>query len=83
MTLKQVHEKQTVTNTVVNNVQAQIQHRLPSQPFQNPKKNVSAITLRSGKELKEPRTNREVEHEVEVQEPEPNQLKRHPLMVRN
>ena len=51
----------------------QIQHRLPSQPFQNPKENVSAMTLRSGKELKETRKDRGVEHEIEVQELEPNQ----------
>ena len=37
------------------------------------------MTLRSGKELKEPRKNREVEHEIEVNKPkakpEPNQDK--------
>ena len=31
------------------------------------------MTLRSGKELKDPRKNKEVEHEIEVQEPEPDQ----------
>ena len=72
MTLKQVEEKQTASDTLVSNLQAQIQHRLPSQPFQNPKENVSATSLRSGKVLKEPRKNREIEHEVEVQKPEPN-----------
>ena len=34
---------------------------------------MSAMTLRSGKELKESRKNGEVEHEVEVSKPEPNQ----------
>ena len=34
---------------------------------------MSAITLRSGKELKEHRKNGEVEHEIEVNKPEPNQ----------
>ena len=34
---------------------------------------MSAITLRSGKELKEHRKNREIEHEIEVNKPEPNQ----------
>jgi len=45
---------------------------LLSQPFQNSKKNVSAMTLRSGKELKEPRKNREVEYEIEINKLEPN-----------
>jgi len=45
---------------------------LPSQPFQNSKQNVSAMTLRSGKELKEPMKNREVEYEIEVNKSEPN-----------
>ena len=31
------------------------------------------MTLKSGKQLKEPRKNREVEHEMEVNKPEPNQ----------
>jgi len=72
MTLKQVQERHTVTDTIVSNLQAQIQHRLPSQPFQNPKQNVSAMTLRSGKELKELRKNRKVKHEIEINKPEPN-----------
>jgi len=33
---------------------------------------VSAMTLRSGKELKEPRKNKEVEHEIAVSKFEPN-----------
>ena len=60
-------------DTTISNLRAQIQHRLPSQPFHNPKENVSAMTLRSGKQLKEPRKNREVEHELELNKPEPNQ----------
>ena len=43
-----------------------MQNRLPSKPYPNPKENVSAITLRSAKELQEPRKSREVEHELEV-----------------
>jgi len=43
-----------------------MQNRLPSQPYPNPKENVSAITLRSGKELKEPRKSRDLEPELEV-----------------
>ena len=54
-TLKQARERQTATDIIVSNLQAQMQNRLPSQPYPNPKENVSAITLRSGKELQEPR----------------------------
>ncbi|XP_012435429.2 uncharacterized protein LOC105762056 [Gossypium raimondii] len=36
----------------LGNLQAQVNNRLPSQPVANPKDNVSAITLRSGKELR-------------------------------
>ena len=70
-TLKQVQERQTATDTIVSNSQAQLQNRLPSQPYPNPKENVSAITLRSEKELKEPMKNREVKPELEVKGAEP------------
>ena len=70
-TLKQVQEKQTATDILVSNLQAQMQNRLPSLPYPNPKENVSAITLRSGKELQEPRKSREVELELEVKGAEP------------
>jgi len=73
MAPKSVQERQTATDTIVSNLQAQIQQRLPYQPFQNPNENVSSMTLRSGKELTEPTKNREVEHEMEVNKPEPNQ----------
>jgi len=65
-TLKQVQERQTATDTIVSNLQAQSQNRLPSQPYPNPKENVNPITLRCGKELKEPMKKREVEPELEV-----------------
>jgi len=48
-----------------------MQNRLPSQPYPNPKENVSAMALRSGKELKEPRKSRELEPELEVKRAEP------------
>ena len=70
-TLKQVQETQTATDTIVTNFQAQLQNRLPSQPYPNPKEDVSAMTLRSGKELKEPTKKREVEPELEVKGTEP------------
>ena len=69
--LKQVQEKQTATDIIVSNLQAQMQNRFPSQPYPNPKENVSAITLRSGKELQEPRKSREVETELEIKGTDP------------
>jgi len=65
-TLKQVQGRQTVTDIIVSNLQAQMQNRLPSRPYPNPKENVSAITLRSGKELKQPRKSGELELELAV-----------------
>jgi len=65
-TLKQVQEKQTATDITLSNLQAQMQNRLPSQPYPNPMENVNAMTLRSGKELKEPKKNRELEPESEI-----------------
>jgi len=38
-----------------------MQHRLPSQPLQNPNKNANAMTLGYGKELKELGKYREAE----------------------
>jgi len=70
-TLKQVQERQTATDIIDSNLQAQIQNRLPSQPYSNPKENVSAITIRSGEELKEPRKSRELEPELEIKGAEP------------
>ncbi|PPD91093.1 hypothetical protein GOBAR_DD11966 [Gossypium barbadense] len=40
------------TDVNLGNLQAQVNNRLPSQPVENPRDNVSAITLRSGKELR-------------------------------
>lgn len=70
-TLKQVQERQAATDIIVSNLQDQMQNRLPSQPYPNPKENVSAITLRSGKELKERRKSGELEPELEVKGVEP------------
>ena len=50
----------------MSNLQAQLQNRLPSQPYPNPKENVSVITLRNEKELKEPIKKREEEPELEI-----------------
>jgi len=43
-----------------------MQNRLPSQPYPNPKENVSAITIRTRKELQEPRKSRELEPKLET-----------------
>ena len=40
--------------------------------FKISKDNVSSMTLRSGKELKKPRKNREAELQIEVNKLEPN-----------
>ena len=48
-----------------------MKNRLPSQPYPNSKENVSATTLRNGKELQKPRKNREVELKLEVKGAEP------------
>ena len=65
-TLKQVQERQMATDIIVSNLRAQMQNRLPSQPYPNPKENFSAITIRSGKKFQKPRKSREVELELEV-----------------
>ena len=66
MTLKQVQERQTATDTIVINLHAQMQHKLSSQPFNKSKENESIMTLGSGKEWKELRKSGEVEQEIEV-----------------
>ena len=70
-TLKQFQERQTATDIIFSDLQAQLQNRLPSQPYPNPKGNVSAITIRSGKELQEPRNSRESEPKLETNRAEP------------
>jgi len=52
--LKQMSQTQSALGALVSNRQSQSSNRLPAQPFTNPKDNVSAITLRSGKQLGEP-----------------------------
>ena len=49
---KQLQQRATTTDTNLGNLQAQLNNRLPPQPIVNLKDNVSAITLRSGKDLK-------------------------------
>ncbi|VFQ62679.1 unnamed protein product [Cuscuta campestris] len=53
-TLKQLQEKQSATEVTISNLQAQLNNRFPSQPFLNPKENLSAIELRNKKKLPEP-----------------------------
>ncbi|PPE01516.1 hypothetical protein GOBAR_DD01445 [Gossypium barbadense] len=50
--VKQLQTRASSTDVNLGNLQAQVNNRLPSQPVVNPRDNVSAITLRSGKELR-------------------------------
>ncbi|TYI61425.1 hypothetical protein E1A91_D10G171300v1, partial [Gossypium mustelinum] len=52
LTVKQLQTRASSTDVILGNLQAQVNNRLPSQPVANPRDNVSAITLRSGKELR-------------------------------
>ena len=52
LAVKQFQTKASSTDVNLGNLQAQVNNRLPSQPVVNPRDNVSAITLRSGKELR-------------------------------
>ena len=46
-TLKQVQGRQTTTDIIVSNLQTQMQNKLPSQPYPNPKGNVSCLLYTS------------------------------------
>ncbi|VFQ70069.1 unnamed protein product [Cuscuta campestris] len=70
-TLKQMQEKQSATEVTVSNLQAQLNNRFPSQPFLNPKENLSAIELRNKKKLQEPSFVSREEREKELH---PNQV---------
>lgn len=62
-------QTQSALGTLVSNMQSQSSNRLPAQPFTNPKDNVSAMTLRSIKELGAPPVSKkDVESEKEVSE---------------
>ena len=53
--------------TAINHLEAQVGGKLPSQPEANPK-NVSAMTLRSGNEVEEPKkTIPAIENEEEIE----------------
>ncbi|VFQ84573.1 unnamed protein product [Cuscuta campestris] len=54
MNMKLMQERQTAQDTLLSNLQAQINNRLPAQPFPAPKENVSAVVLRNNKVLPEP-----------------------------
>jgi hypothetical protein len=62
----------------VGKLEAQMNGKLPSQAL-NPKENVSVITLRSGKELKEQRSKQIEMEEEEERETELSIKKKHPL----
>lgn len=69
--MKHMQQRQTAFDTLVSNLQAQVQQRIPSQPCPNPKHSVNAITLRSGKELKKPKWSREIESEKQIEAKKP------------
>ncbi|VFR00823.1 unnamed protein product [Cuscuta campestris] len=73
ISLKQLQERQTASETLISNMQAQMNNRLPSQPFPNPKENLNAIELRNKKVLKEPKSIREEEKELKVERRSPKQ----------
>ncbi|XP_040947966.1 uncharacterized protein [Gossypium hirsutum] len=50
--IKQLQTRVSSTNVNLGNLQTQVNNRLPSQSVANPRDNVSAVTLRSGKELR-------------------------------
>ncbi|KAG4128858.1 hypothetical protein ERO13_D09G044366v2, partial [Gossypium hirsutum] len=52
LVVKQLQTRASSTDVNLGNLQAQVNNRLPSHPVANPRDNVSAITLRSGKELR-------------------------------
>ncbi|VFQ83062.1 unnamed protein product [Cuscuta campestris] len=52
--MKLMQERQTAQDTLLSNLQAQINNRLPAQPFPAPKENVSVVVLRNNKVLPEP-----------------------------
>ncbi|KAL1121261.1 hypothetical protein V6Z11_D01G220000 [Gossypium hirsutum] len=68
-TIKQLQTRVSSTDVNLGNLQAQVNNRLPSQSVANPKDNVSAVTLRSGKELRpimKKVQNSKEENEIEV-----------------
>ncbi|PPD85585.1 hypothetical protein GOBAR_DD17482 [Gossypium barbadense] len=72
LTVKQLQTRASSTDVNLGNLQAQVNNRLPSQPVANSRDNVSAITLRNGKELrsilkKVQNSNEEGETEADLQ----------------
>ncbi|KAH9753491.1 hypothetical protein KPL71_015087 [Citrus sinensis] len=76
--------------TTVNRLESQVLGRLPSQSEVNPKQNVSAVILRSGKKLQEPskKVTKHVEDELEKnelmpqsQDVEPTRAKPLPIVI--
>lgn len=77
--LKNLENQVSQQADTVGKLQAQNSNKLPSQPERNPRENVSAISLRSGKQLEVPAKNIEglAEHQEEEQEtivPEPTKV---------
>ena len=83
--MKQMQQRQIASNTLVSTLQAPVQQRISSQPYPNPKDSVNAITLRSEKELKEPKGSRELESEkdIEPKEPENDQRRKSTIVSKH
>ncbi|XP_010244116.1 PREDICTED: uncharacterized protein LOC104588022 [Nelumbo nucifera] len=64
-----------------SNPKSQVFGRLPSQTTANPKQNASAITLRSGKELDEPKDTTKEEKEKETPSPQKNSSGKQPQAI--
>ncbi|XP_026452381.1 uncharacterized protein LOC113352829 [Papaver somniferum] len=54
-TVKDLQLQMGQITTDVNSLKAQASTKLPSQPFVNPREHINAVTLRSGRQVEEPR----------------------------
>ncbi|KAK9682623.1 hypothetical protein RND81_10G086100 [Saponaria officinalis] len=65
--LRQLDAQISQVCTSLSNIESKLSGSLPSQPLPNPTEKAKAMTLRSGKQLEQPKTkNREIEEELEV-----------------
>ncbi|KAK9756166.1 hypothetical protein RND81_01G078100 [Saponaria officinalis] len=65
--LRQLDAQISQVCTSLSNIESKLSGSLPSQPLPNPTENAKAMTLRSGKQLEQPKTkSREIEEELEV-----------------
>ena len=67
--IKSIQQRLSAHDSAIGNIEAQLKQRLPSQTYINPKGDVNAISLRSGRTL-EPKRVRFQEEETEIKEEE-------------